>query len=160
VELENFSPVLALDIRRAAFAGRSANFLFDSGTLTVTCVSKTSEVEGFSDIPLQISRSLVALPATVLKVQFDQVTNQAALVNAERQLFQVQQAYLAALSGKSATYQLPSGVQSPTFGNYANIPVPDVKVPSDLLKEPAFPVYGKDIFQGNQGNLDTLCQGN
>ena len=133
--------------------------MFDTGTLTVACVSKASEVEGFVDIPLQISKSLVALPATVFQVQINQTNNQASLINAERQLYQVQQAYLQALNGQTATYQLPSGVATPMAGNYANIPVPNVTVPGDLPKEVAFGGYGKDIFAGTQSDLDKLCQG-
>lgn len=159
VELENFSPVLALDIRRAAFTDRVANFVFDTGTLTVACVSKASEAEGFVNIPLQISKSLVALPGAVFKVQIDQTTNQASLINAERQLYQVQQAYLQALNGQAATYQLPSGVATPTAPNYTNIPITDVSVPTDLPKEVPFGGYGKDIFAGTQSDLDKLCQG-
>jgi hypothetical protein len=152
VNLENLSPVLALDIRRAAFADRTANFVFDAGTLKIACVSKSSEVEGFVDIPLQISKSIIALPGSILSIQFDQVSNQAKLVQAEQQLYQLQQAHLNALvngnynpaqPGPSAvsTYQLP------------NI----TALPTDLAAEPVAPDYGKDIFNRD---LAGLCQGN
>jgi hypothetical protein len=51
VALENMSPVLSLDIRRAAFAGRNANFVFNSGTLVTACVAKTARSRGSSTFP-------------------------------------------------------------------------------------------------------------
>jgi len=153
VNLENLSPVLALDIHRAAFAARTANFVFDSGTLKFACVSKSSEAEGFVDIPLQISKSLVALPGSILSIQIDQVGNQAKLVQAEQQLYQVQKAYLSALAS-GGTYQ--PAQPGPTSGlTYALPNLPGL--PSDLATEPTAPDYGKDLFGADL--TKNLCQG-
>jgi hypothetical protein len=151
VTLENLSPVLSLDIRRAAFANRTANFIFDHGTLVTACVSKGSELLGFSDIPLQIAKSIVALPAAMVSVRIDQIGNQQKLVAAQQQLVQVQNAYVAALAGKS--YQPVSGV--PTSAN--TTPPAFSAPPSDL--SPATPVdattvYGKDLLTGD---LNAAC---
>jgi hypothetical protein len=153
VNLENLSPVLALDIHRAAFAGRNANFVFDAGALKVACVSKTSEVEGFVNIPLQISKSIVALPGSILSVQIDQIGSQTQLVQAEQSLYQVQQAYLAAL--KTGNYQTVSNVGN-TATSYS---VPDLPgIPTTgagaLPVEPKPLDYGTDLFSQN---LATLC---
>jgi hypothetical protein len=156
VDLENLSPVLALDIRRAAFAGRTANFVFDAGTLKVACVSKSSEVEGFVDIPLQISKSILALPGSILTVQVDQVKNQASLINAERQLVQLQQAYMAALT---------SGNYKPAQAGPANVKdytLPDLtsklnKALGELPGEPTAPAYGNDLFSTSV-ELTKICQ--
>lgn len=117
VQLENLSPVLSLDITRAAFAGKQVNFAFDSGVLTVACVSKASEVLGALDVPLAISRSLVELPTTIIQVQIDQTKKSAALVQAETQLLALQKAQLAALQtgAYSSTYSKSS--------EYAGVPV-------------------------------------
>lgn len=157
VALENLSPVLSLDVRRAAFAGRNANFVFDSGTLITACVAKKSEIEGFVDIPLQIARSLVALPAVIAKVQIDQTNSQRKLVEAENQLMQVQQAYMAALKG---------GQFTPVSGadQAGTLPQPTkLEVPSDLTNSNSIantistaPAYGTDLF-GVQ--LDSICKG-
>jgi hypothetical protein len=127
--LENISPVLSLDIERAAFAGRNANFLFSDGALTTACVAKASEIEGFVDIPLQISRSIVAIPSTILSVRINQLDNEVALTNAESQLYQIQAAYLAALS--SNNFKAPSGISGTPAA--AALPVATkLGVPSDL----------------------------
>jgi Fe-S cluster biosynthesis and repair protein YggX len=152
VNLENLSPVLALDIHRAAFAGRNANFVFDAGALKVACVSKTSEVEGFVDIPLQISKSIVALPGSILSVQIDQINNQTSLVKAEQTLYQVQQAYLAALT--TGNYQ-PAQAGPATGSTYQ---LPNItNLPTDLAPEPVPNAYGKDLI--NQADLAKLCTG-
>jgi hypothetical protein len=148
VALENLAPVLSLDVRRAAFAGRNANFLFNNGTLTTACVSKNSEIEGFVQIPLQISKSLVALPASILSIQLDQVNNQQALIKAENQLVQVQRAYLAALS--SGTFTAPADI--PTKPDKVPTPVDVGALPTDLqtAKDATAisnaPAYGADLF--------------
>jgi len=158
VALENLSPVLSLDVRRAAFGGRNANFVFDSGTLVTACVAKNSEIEGFVDIPLQISRSLVALPASIVKVQIDQVGFQQRLIEAESQLMQVQKAYLAALNGN--TFTPVSGIPP----NGGTLPQPtNLGIPSDLTSATAVantisqpPLYGADLF-GTA--LENICRG-
>lgn len=160
VALENLSPVLSLDIRRAAFAGRNANFIFNSGTLVTACVAKKSEIEGFVDIPLQISRSLVALPASIASVQINQVNNQQALVTAESQLMQVQKAYLAALNGNK--FVPVNGIQQgnlPTPTNFA-LP-PDLTPTADTLANSISqaPMYGSDLFTSQTNQLDNICKG-
>lgn len=110
VELENLSPVMTLAIQRAAFAGRSAYFLFDEGALKTACLSKKSEIEGFVQIPLEISRSLLELPGTIFKVQIDQFSNLNDLANVQQQLYLAQKAQMAA--AVSGTYTGPSGTNA------------------------------------------------
>jgi hypothetical protein len=148
VDLENLSPVLALDIRRAAFAQRTATFIFERGTLKAACVSKSSELEGFVDIPLQISKSIVALPASILSVQLDQVTNQTKLIDAERQLYQVQKAFLSAQA--NGKYVPVDGVAAPAAFTAPTVP----SVTDGLAAAPAGPGY--DSF--NDPSLKKLCQ--
>ena len=153
VTLENLSPVLSLDIQRAAFANRTANFVFDQGTLVTACISKGSELLGFSDIPLQIAKSIVALPAAMVAVQVDQINSQKSIVQAQQQLLQVQNAYVAALAGKP--YQQVSNVPTAVNTSPPSFSTP----PSDLA--PAVPFdssvgYGSDLLNGQ---LKTVCNG-
>jgi|HubBroStandDraft_4_1064222.scaffolds.fasta_scaffold03785_4 hypothetical protein len=148
VTLENLSPVLSLDISRAAFANRTANFVFAQGALATACVSKGSELLGFSDIPLQIAKSIVALPAAIVSVRVDQINSQKNLVTAQQQLVQVQNAYVAALSGNS--YQQVSGVQTNTAPPaFAPQPTSTPIAPPDATQ-----IYGKDLLSGD---LNAAC---
>lgn len=161
LKLENLSPVLSLDIRRTVFAGRAANFIFDAGALLTACVAKGSEVEGFVDIPFQISRSIVALPSAILKVRIDQIGNEQSLLEAETQLVKVQAAYLAALS--SGNFTAPSGTPS-SFMPPGKTSTASLDVPSDLTNNPIngmAPSFGGDLFQDNSAadNLNNLCSG-
>lgn len=108
VELENLSPVLALDIHRAAFTNRNTNFIFKDGVLLTACIAKNSELEAFAEIPLEIARSIVSVPASIVTVRINHAKDSLALVNAEKSLFLVQQAHLAALT--SNAYKTPDGV--------------------------------------------------
>ena len=102
-ELENLSPVLSLGITRGMFAGKRVNFVFDAGTLVTACVAKTSEVEGFVSIPLEIARSIVKIPDAVFTVQIGRLEEEAKLARLERQLFLMQQALLDAEQGRGDT---------------------------------------------------------
>ena len=160
VALENLSPVLSLDVRRAAFAGRNANFVFNSGTLVTACVSKNSEIEGFVDIPLQISKSLVALPATIVSVQVNQIAAQTNLVNAENQLMQVQQAIVGALG--SGNKLVAPGGSTPTA--WVRAPAPVFALPADLATAQttttisSAPPYGQGA--ASRTHSTALCKGN
>lgn len=149
VELENQSPVLLLDIRRAAFGARTANFVFNEGTLLTACVSKTSEIEGFVQIPLLISRSIVAVPASIIQVRIDQFKGQTELLKAQEDLLKVQRAHLEALSSEKFT--------SP--GGQSDFKPHEVKLnlskPGDLNERGAAREYGSDLFGVE---LKKLCE--
>jgi hypothetical protein len=160
VELENASPVMTLAIGRAAFGRRSAYFLFDEGTLLTACLSKTSEIEGFVEIPLEISRSLVELPGAIFKVRIDQFKGLNELAQVQQALFQAQKAQMAAAAGgtyvpppntskdfddeiyKKALAATASYKMKTDFGAGWNIPAAKVEYPT---------VLGQD--------LDRLCRG-
>jgi hypothetical protein len=109
VELENMSPVLSLGISRAIFAGRNASFVFDQGTLLNACVAKSSELEGFVEIPLEIAKSIVEVPASIVKVRIGQAENEKLLLQTESLLYAAQKAQLEAIT--KGTYGSP--VQRP-----------------------------------------------
>ncbi|MBN9451755.1 MAG: hypothetical protein J0I42_07360 [Bosea sp.] len=89
-ELENLSPVLSLQIGRNIFAGRRAAFLFDEGALVTSCLSTTSEVAGFVEIPLEISRSLVSLPERIISIRIGAAERDKTLALAEKQVLDLQ----------------------------------------------------------------------
>jgi hypothetical protein len=148
VELENLSPVLSLDIRRAAFGARTANFVFNEGTLLTASVTKTSDIEGAVQIPLQIAKSIVEVPASIISIRIDQFKNRAELVTAQANLYKVQQAYLAALTSRQ--FQSPA---DPKDYKAPDITL-DLTPPGDLAPRGDAPGYGTDLFDQN---LATLC---
>jgi hypothetical protein len=152
VKLENLSPLLSLGVTRALFAGKNVNFVFQEGALTTACVSKDSEVEGFVQIPLQISKSLVALPSSIFSIQIGQVTAQRQLVQAEQQLYLVQRAYLLNMMGQ--TTALPTGVPT-SASSPAAVDPNALGVPSDLTKQAPAQGYASDLFQND---LKSVCQ--
>jgi hypothetical protein len=95
---ENISPVISVGVQRAVFAARRTALLFDRGTLVGMCVSKTSELLAATEIPLEVVRSIVALPSQVLLVKIDDLQKTKELVAAETSLISLQQQYLAYLA--------------------------------------------------------------
>lgn len=109
---DNLSPVLSLDLTRVAFANKVARFTFQDGALETACVSKGSEALGLADIPLAITRSLVDLPASIVKVRIAQAQNSKALVEAQNRVLALQNAILQAQSGQP--YARPSDLPQPS----------------------------------------------
>jgi hypothetical protein len=100
VQLENMSPVISLGITRAMFAGKRVNFIFEAGALKTVCLSKTSELQGFVEIPLAISKAIVAVPESIVSVQIGRLSDQRNLIQAQQKLYNFQQAYLQTLAGQ------------------------------------------------------------
>jgi hypothetical protein len=154
VNLENISPVLSLGVTRALFAGKNMNFVFQEGTLKTACISKDSEVEGFVQIPLQDSKSLVALPGQIFTIRIGDVTNQNNLVKAEQQLYLAQQAYLLNMMGQKTP--IPAGGPT-TAQSYPALPDPsNFTIPTDIVKQQPAQDYGTDLLSNN---LKNICQG-
>lgn len=131
VELENLSPVLSLGIDRGVFSGKNVNFIFSEGTLQHACVSKSSELEGFVAIPLEIAKSIVSVPASIVAVRINQIDAKKQLAGLERQLFQIQRVHLAKLAGEEA--EIPGDL--PGQKDFAAIAPGDFDLPDDLKKD-------------------------
>lgn len=149
VQLENLAPVLSLRITRAAFANKTMHFVFSQGALQTACVSKTSEIAGFVEIPLEIARSLVEVPGAIVKVRIGDLQSEKELVQAQQRLYQMQQSYLSAVVGGTPTVPNPS--PSPTVPNLA-----DLSVPQGIKPIPTTAAWGSDLF--NKA-LSTVCGG-
>jgi hypothetical protein len=98
MELENISPFVAVRMDRVAFAVKRIGLVFSAGELKNACVYKSSEVKEAITIPLEIVKSVAALPTAMFQVQFDNVTNARQLAEAENSVIQAQIAYLAFLN--------------------------------------------------------------
>lgn len=90
VELENISPILSIGLERAFFAQRKTTALFDRGELRNICVFKTSELVPFVEVPLEIAKSVVALPANIIQVRIDQSAGERNLLAAQDQLLRAE----------------------------------------------------------------------
>ncbi len=108
VPFENISPVLSLRVDRTVFAKRKTALLFDDGALTSVCIYKSSELEAAVEIPLELVKAVVALPAEILKVQYDQVADSNNLLDAEKKLLAAQNKYLAVLHAKDTGATIPN----------------------------------------------------
>ncbi|HEY1544322.1 MAG TPA: hypothetical protein VGG01_18125 [Xanthobacteraceae bacterium] len=155
VQLENMSPVISLGITRGMFAGKRVNFIFDSGALQTVCVAKTSELQGFVEIPLAISKAIVAVPASIVSVQIGRAQDQQNLIQAQQQLYNFQQAYLQTLAGQrpGAPGSVPA-VTKPTAIDTSNFGNLDTGIP----KQAQAPLFG-DGYDPFSIHLGNICQG-
>jgi len=102
VSLENISPVIAVKVDRAAFTEKQIGMVFVQGDLAQVCIYKKSELVQFALIPLEVVKSIVALPTQMLQVQYDQITQSTALVAAENKVLQSQNKLLALLQNPNS----------------------------------------------------------
>jgi hypothetical protein len=103
VPLENLSPVISVNIDRAAFTEKQIALQFVDGDLRNICIYKGSELNQVVMIPLEVVKSIVALPTQIMQVQYDQITQSTALVTAENNILTSQNKLLTLLNNPNAT---------------------------------------------------------
>jgi hypothetical protein len=113
-EMPNVSPIFAVGVERALFATRTTDLTFVDGVLTDIKVTKTSELEGFSVIPLQVAQAIARLPTEIIQLRIDDTQNAASLASAQIKLAQ-------ALASLAQTSQANPQVQVPGAGRTMSI---------------------------------------
>ena len=96
VYLPDEAPVLALNIGRAAFVKNSTSIEFENGVVKKVAYSKPSEVLGFVNIPIDLSKQLLSIPGELLTLRIDQRGGETRAVNAEKEYLQAENNYLKA----------------------------------------------------------------
>ena len=148
VAFENLSPVFSIGIDRALFAERRTAMIFDDGALKTVCTTKGSEILGFIEVPLEVVRSVVALPSQILKVDMDEVRNRTKLNQAQAEVLKLQDEILRrelglteelpaknkGASGEAEQQGLSTFVQSDSE-NEDVIAAPTIKEANSLLNE-------------------------
>jgi hypothetical protein len=106
VEMPNVSPIFSIGVERALFATRTTDLTFVDGVLQDIKVAKTSELEGFAEIPLQIAKTIANLPTEIIQLRIDDTQNASSLASAQIKLAQ-------ALTDLAQTSQANPQVQAP-----------------------------------------------
>ena len=158
IALENKAPVFSIAIKRAVFAERRTVLIFDKGMLTGFCVSKSSEGAGFIEIPVEIIRSVVALPTQIFQVRIDEANDQAKLnkihqetIELQNKLIRFQQGDTTALAnsgpGEFKPFGSADGAPPASSGFGSPPPAPELSGDAaflrELCKEPTAPPVGR-----------------
>jgi hypothetical protein len=146
LKLENISPVVSIGVNRAIFSARRTAFLFDRGVLVGWCVSKRSELLSAVEIPLEVVRSIVALPTQVLQVRIDEVTKSNELLRAQTDLIKLQRQYIS--------YILDPKADKPTSTQKASTN-PALPTPPAAVFDPAF--VGDGAREAPATGFDQVC---
>jgi hypothetical protein len=85
-DMPNASPVLAIGIERAVFTKRLTSVKFYNGSLTDISVDKSSELEGFVQIPLVVAQAVVDIPAQIVSIRLSDTQSHVALIQAQGNL--------------------------------------------------------------------------
>jgi hypothetical protein len=94
------SPILSLDIRRAAFVTKTHTLTFSNGVLISSAMTKPSEVLGFMSIPLDVAKAIVAVPGSIVKFRIDTTTQSKELVKAQKNLVEAQKELIQEQQGR------------------------------------------------------------
>jgi hypothetical protein len=138
VALENASPILRIDVMRSIFATSGTRLEFDKGSLTRACVEKTSELNGFISIPVELARTIIGLPANLVSFRYDLVskTNELSRAEAENDVLarqiaaELDQRAAANLDGTLSSQSKDTMTAEPPKwlgSDIAEIGLPDVK---------------------------------
>lgn len=67
-------------VTRAAFVTKRTELAFDHGMLTRVSTDKPSELLGFVSIPVDVAKTIIGIPAELLKIRVDQKTQERSIV--------------------------------------------------------------------------------
>lgn len=152
---ENISPVISVGVGRAVFAQQRTGLVFDNGALTNVCLTKGSEVAGFVNIPLDVVYGVIALPTQTIQASINSAATRKNLLDAQSQLLQAQQAYIAYLKDPSPTTL--AGVKGDTSAGPLKLGS-DIPAPPDttaLLTD--YKLSGDSAAIGDDDVLKDIC---
>ena len=92
--LPDGSPKICMSIKRAAFVKKVTNLTFDKGILTEVHIDKPSEVLGFMDIPVSITKAIASIPAELVQIKINYSNKEKDLANARRAELEAKKALL------------------------------------------------------------------
>jgi hypothetical protein len=107
VAMENISPVISVGVDRTFFAQRKTALVFDQGTLTNVCIYKGAELVKFAEIPLEVVKSVVALPTTILQLRLVNTNNETELVKAHDAILRKQDNMVSLITAARGRLQQP-----------------------------------------------------
>lgn len=94
IYLPNAAPVLAFDIKRPAFVKFTQTVEFENGMLKSSSVTKPSEAVGFVSIPVELAKSIVAIPSELFKFRVETIQGEVGVLEAQRKLLEAQRQLL------------------------------------------------------------------
>lgn len=94
IYLPNIAPILTFDIKRPAFVKFTQTVEFESGMLKSSSVTKPSEAVGFVNIPVELAKSIVAIPSELFKFRIETRQGEAGVLEAQGKLLEVQKQLL------------------------------------------------------------------
>ena len=96
ITLPNKAPILAVDVKRAAFVEKDTQLTFESGMLTKVDINKPSEALGFIQIPIDIAKAIVGIPSALLDFKINVTQKETSLLQQQAAIIEAQQALIAA----------------------------------------------------------------
>ena len=94
VLLPDVETTLSLQISRAPFVAQKADFTFKDGMLTESDIDRPSSVAGFVDIPINIAKALVSIPAALLDLKITNTKKESSVADEQLKLLKKQQELL------------------------------------------------------------------
>ena len=113
VEMPNVAPVFSIDVDRTYFALRKTVLRFDNGVLKDVELTKGSELNAISQIPLEAVQAVASVPTEVIQIRLSNVNNEQALIDAQSALIKTYRDYQSAQGLVPAA----TGVLPPTGAN-------------------------------------------
>ena len=92
--LPDGAPKICMPIERSAFVKKVTNLTFDKGVLTEVHIEKPSEVLGFMDIPVSITKAIASIPAELVQIKINYSNKEKDLANARRAELEAKKALL------------------------------------------------------------------
>ena len=120
IYLPNRAPILVFDITRASFVKKVTNLTFTDGVLTEFEINKPSQFLAGIEIPLNLVKALVALPAEIIQLKFNISSENEKLLKQQKAEIEAKQALIEYLNQQAEENQ-----QQQNDGNGGNGNAPD-----------------------------------
>ncbi len=99
IYLPNAAPVLAFDIARPAFVKFTQMVEFENGMLKSSKITRPSEAVGFVSIPVELAKSIVAIPSELFKFRVETTKSEAGVLEAQQKLLEAERQPLETQEG-------------------------------------------------------------
>lgn len=85
IQIADVSKILVLPITRTAFAKTTNEMTISNGIINSNKITRPSPINGFVQIPINIAKAVVSIPAQLIQIRINNNTNEKNLLKSEKE---------------------------------------------------------------------------
>jgi hypothetical protein len=93
IQITDTSKLLIFPIKRVPFTNTVNNLIISDGIITQNNMTRPSPVKGFFEIPINIAKAVVSIPAQIVQIKINTADNNKLLLDKEKALLKAEEEY-------------------------------------------------------------------